>query len=447
MPKRVNVVTVKKEFNVNEPVDTPNVINYHNIEGKHLYIAPEKASWIALTDTGKEFLEYFHQGKTIKESFELLMNRGFEKNNLTDELRNLLIKMDKNGFWEAAALRDKASEIYLHLYLTNRCNQLCTHCYMNSGVSDASGEMTTEEILKLIEKFSERSKTKVTLTGGEPLLRSDFFEIAAFAQKMGLQVEVFTNGSLINEINKKQLETYVNTIQMSVDGPTPEYNDPIRGQGTYENVKRAVHLLKNGPIKLRVASVLIPANYQAFLNHYQTFAADFEKAEFKFSLIIKEGRAGSSLKFEPEYAGELAIQELLKKFYSAKLKTAGIIEPNWIVHNCGYGEVIAISSDGNVYPCALLYKPHGNIRRNDINEIMDKIQQEAASCNVENIELCRSCDLIHLCFGGCRLNNLIHNNNLLAPHCSAERKKNIYKKLVIRDNFDGLAYWLGQKSI
>lgn len=177
-------------------------------------------------------------------------------------------------------------------------------------------------------------------------------------------------------------------------------------------------------------------------NFLQKLSKEIGDVEMKFSFATTEGRAKQSDRFEKESIGETEVQKVLKILYEKKLNVMTKFEPNIVVKNCGYGEVIAISSDGNIYPCSILKYSMGNIRNNNLSEVIKSILSHSYNSNVDFMEGCPSCDLKYICFGGCRLNNIKYNHDLLKPYCPAEKKDDIYKKLVSRDNFDSLALWL-----
>lgn len=353
--------------------------------------------------------------------------------------------IEKNGFLGNAVVKAEEPETSFQLYLTNKCNLNCIHCYIDSGKIN-NNELSTEEFLSIIDECGKISKSRVVFTGGEPLLRKDFFKLAERAKKNNLKVLLFTNGTLINERIVGKLEKNVDEIQFSLDGATPPVNDRIRGKGVFDKVLKAIQLLKNTQIQLKMSLVVMPQNFDDFKENIEEIARKLENEEMKFSLAIKEGRADNSFIFPSESEGEIALQAILRILYTKKLKAMRHIEANLISRNCGYGETITISSEGDIFPCAILKHSAGNVRNGDFPEVVKKIKNNMVESNVENLEKCPQCDLQYICFGGCRLNNITHNGNILKPYCSTEKKNDFYRKLVARDNFDGLSYWLDNNN-
>lgn len=126
---------------------------------------------------------------------------------------------------------------------THRCNLTCKHCYSDSGVSQEA-ELTTVEALAVVDQLAEAGVTALAFSGGEPLIRRDFFQVAKHAVRCGLYVSVATNGTLLTKENVRRLkETGVNYVEVSIDGATANSHDKFRGvPGAFE---KALEGLKN----------------------------------------------------------------------------------------------------------------------------------------------------------------------------------------------------------
>ena len=80
---------------------------------------------------------------------------------------------------------------------TKTCNLKCRHCYMNSDAQKYEGELTTEEAKRFIDDLAEFNVPVLLFSGGEPLMRKDFFELAEYAAAKGIRPTLSTNGTLI----------------------------------------------------------------------------------------------------------------------------------------------------------------------------------------------------------------------------------------------------------
>ena len=117
---------------------------------------------------------------------------------------------------------------------TRTCNLHCRHCYMSSENKKYTGELTTAEAKKFIADLADFNVPVLLFSGGEPLMRPDFFELASYAKSLGIRPTLSTNGTLIDkEMAAKIKETGVGYVGISLDG-IDEVNDTFRGrEGAY----------------------------------------------------------------------------------------------------------------------------------------------------------------------------------------------------------------------
>lgn len=135
--------------------------------------------------------------------------------------------------------------------LIRRCNLSCKHCYATSLDIDFSGELTTEQIKATIDDLKVAKVPVLILSGGEPLMRPDIFEITAYAKAKGFYVALSTNGTLIDESNIEQIKAAdYQYVGISIDG-LEEYHDEFRRQkGSFKASLKAVQLCKEAGIKV-----------------------------------------------------------------------------------------------------------------------------------------------------------------------------------------------------
>ena len=113
---------------------------------------------------------------------------------------------------------------------TKTCNLKCRHCYMNSDAQKYEGELTTEEAKRFIDDLAEFNVPVLLFSGGEPLMRKDFFELAEYAAAKGIRPTLSTNGTLITrEVAERIKKIGVGYVGISLDG-LQEVNDNFRGK-------------------------------------------------------------------------------------------------------------------------------------------------------------------------------------------------------------------------
>lgn len=125
--------------------------------------------------------------------------------------------------------------------MTRTCNLRCRHCYMDADAHAHAGELTTAEAKRFIDDLAAFRVPALLLSGGEPLMRKDFFEIAEYASTNGVRPTLSTNGTLIDEEAAKKLKSAgVAYVGVSLDGPE-HVNDAFRGkQGAYGAAMRGI---------------------------------------------------------------------------------------------------------------------------------------------------------------------------------------------------------------
>lgn len=125
--------------------------------------------------------------------------------------------------------------------MTRTCNLKCRHCYSESEAKKYQGELTTKEALLFIDHLAEFNVPVLLFSGGEPLIRADFFDLAAYAAQKGIRPTISTNGTLIDRAVAKTLKrTGVGYVGISLDG-IGEKNDFFRGKkGAFDDALRGI---------------------------------------------------------------------------------------------------------------------------------------------------------------------------------------------------------------
>ncbi len=140
--------------------------------------------------------------------------------------------------------------------ITSKCNLYCLHYYISADPRGWSGELSRDEVLAVASDIVELGLPLVTITGGEPLLREDFWDLAGRLIRGGVRVAVSTNGTLISEDTAVRLaELGVSYVGISLDSVNPQFHDMFRGvRGAFARALRGIeNSLKAGiPVGLRM---------------------------------------------------------------------------------------------------------------------------------------------------------------------------------------------------
>jgi radical SAM protein with 4Fe4S-binding SPASM domain len=329
-----------------------------------------------------------------------------------------------------------SDEFYFQWHLTERCNKRCSHCYQNSYGKEELPLSELERILHIMEDALVKWDRfgSLSLTGGEPFLRaSDLFSLMILVDHADRfrYYDILSNGSLLDDEMLASLSKRkkLRRVQVSLEGSTPEINDSIRGNGSYEEVLRAIRNLKKHNMTVSVMTTLSRINYHDIPHLIRLL--DGEKVDtFAIERLIPEGRG---LQLSEMLVSSAEVSELYKDLYrmQSEMKYTRILmyrplfslinpeDPN-IGALCSVGNnALTIMPDGTVYPCRRLPIPIGNIFNDGLFKIWYDSEVLWNIRSPDNMKgKCRDCDLIAVC-RGCRAMAYYCSGDYLAedPQC------------------------------
>jgi radical SAM protein with 4Fe4S-binding SPASM domain len=310
--------------------------------------------------------------------------------------------------------------------VTPRCNSNCIYCLSSNKMMDKT-ELSTKEIKDTITDLSKLGLWVLTISGGEPLLRKDIFEILDHVSGLKIPIRFFTNGMLIDINIAKKLSKYkdIMLIQISLDSSCPEHHDTQRGiKGSFDKTVKGINNLIKCGITPIIASTITPIT----LNDIE------ETARFLHDLGINYLRcvpakicSEKSISHKDEIYMDLKdvkllgekIKNLSKKYEdSMKFSISAFMldysanpEQTTDMPVCTSGITsLYITSSGVVYPCIALSSPNfsaGNIKKESIANIWkdSNILKKLRKLSVDDFEKCKSCKVKNICKGGCRGNS------------------------------------------
>ncbi len=415
-------------------------VEYNNY---YLAILPETAKWIVLkTPEQVAILKMLINGTCIDDVIKKHVGSQ-------DDLISVLTQIEAKQL-ECTKTKSVFSNTRLHLHITNKCNLRCPHCYMMSGTA-YNNELTTEEIKDLCKNFQRHGGTDVSLTGGEPTVRKDFFDIAEYISSLQMKISVFTNGYFWNEENVKRIsELNIEGVQISIDGYNENSNAIIRGSGIFERALKSIDLFIKHHIYVKVA---VTAPYEIIKKHqseYIKFSRSLiekygeDAIEFNYSYFFMPGRDLSHNKIESikdEYYN--IVDNVVTSIY-------GNIEEDSFVSNltdciydsCGYGG-LNVMANGDFYFCDRIadVNKSGNIRDMSFNDIFSMMKAAEEAGRIDNFKPCGTCELKYICGGGCRaeyfrdftkITNIktINFDNIPPRICDKKKKEKLYRLMI-----------------
>ncbi len=334
-------------------------------------------------------IETYIQNYTIKEICDAMSP---EDQQYMNDIFDLLIKKEILIDYE----ENKTDSI--DLAITNRCNLTCKHCCASALPCDGSDPLSTADIKKIINNITSINPRNIIVTGGEPMLRNDFFEISHYLKdKFQGNTNLMSNGLLITEENVDELISLYNGFNISIDGYDEETCSKIRGKGVFDKVMRAVKLLiEHGVNSKHIALSMVETAYTA------------GKTELFDELNDRLGTLSVVRVFSP--IGRGRVNQKLLEIVDDKADDKSVnIKEDLVCQSCSAGRRrFAINHEGNICPCMLLDNEQycmGNILEiNDFVEFWNdrKTRQTNGYKNLQKImpqymERCKECNVRAFC--------------------------------------------------
>ncbi len=180
--------------------------------------------------------------------------------------------------------------------LIRRCNLTCKHCSSISAATDFRGELSREQVFTVMDDLMAFGVPVLILSGGEPLLRRDIFEIAHHAKAMGFYVALSTNGTLIAERNIEPIAAVgFDYLGISIDGIGPTHDRFRRLEGAFDASMRGLRLCRERGIKVGLRFTMTRDNAEE-LPQLLDLMADERVDKFYFSHLNYAGRGNKNRK-------------------------------------------------------------------------------------------------------------------------------------------------------
>ncbi len=296
--------------------------------------------------------------------------------------------------------------------LTYACNLACVHCLSSSGRRDPR-ELSTEECKTVIDEFERMQIFYVNIGGGEPTVRSDFWELVDYATAHHVGVKFSTNGSRITGDVAQRLAAsdYVD-VQISLDGATASVNDAVRGEGSYATATTAMGRLAEAGFTGFKLSVVVTRQNVGQLDAFKELADRFG-AQLRLTRLRPSGR-GADVWDELHPTADQ--QRTLYDWLVARGED--VLTGDSFFHLAGYGEslpglnlcgagrvVCLVDPVGDVYACPFAIHDEflaGNVRApGGFAEVWRHSDLFAELRRPQSAGACASCGQYDACRGGC----------------------------------------------
>lgn len=353
--------------------------------------------WIRISKRAYEIIKSIMENENHSDLSESFFDRQEDYvfiKNLYQSLEEMKILVDENTpeIWQNRMVG---------IQLTNRCNLRCIHCCADAGEGDLENELSTSEMICVFDKVIAWNPRNIMISGGEPLLRSDFFELMQYLRgNFKGKISLSTNALLINQKNVSEIVKLFDSLDISIDGVDEKTCSIVRGAGVFGRVCENVKLLKTeGGQNISLSMVFADKN--------EYLMEEFDELNKKLGTIPMQRI------FSPIGRGEVN-----KHFFSEKDENDIYIPSSYLVKDykepfsicscvAGKKEII-IAYDGSVYPCPSYWDKKyllGNIKDySSVEEIVGKAQNGCTMCkcveidNPQNCSICKDCSIRLFCW-------------------------------------------------
>jgi len=330
--------------------------------------------------------------------------------------------------------------------LTGACNLECVHCRASATKAPTPDELSTDEAKRFIDDIAGFAKPIIILSGGEPLMRDDVYEIAQYGADKGLRMVLATNGTLVtHEVAKRLKDAGVKRVSISIDGASAKTHDEFRGMpGAFDGALKGMKALKEAGLSPQVNTTITKRNLDE-LPKILDLALELGADALHIFMLVPTGRgevlAGEEVSPE-EYEGVLNwLYDAQKK---VKIQLKATCAPHYfrimyqrakqegarvesmkegfsaMTKGCLAGTGFCfISRTGEVYPCGYLPALAGDIRKQSFWEIWRNSRVFNELRDSSRLKgKCGICEFRNVC-GGCRARAYAATGDYLdeEPYC------------------------------
>jgi radical SAM protein with 4Fe4S-binding SPASM domain len=427
---------------------------FHIIHEGNLWILVHKnrPAWIVTNELGKDIASRNPLKSSNREIAEFLKNRYGPSENLEKDIQGFKEELIKAGLLEEglcveSQVSNEALEGILFL-VTQACNLACHHC--SWGSASVPEDFPRDFFYKIVKEVSSLGVKSLLISGGEPLLWPDLFDMISFASQK-LRVSLSTNGTLIGETEAQKVkEAGVSEIAISLDGISARTHDDLRGKGNFQKTLQGIDSLKREGLgeKINLHFCLSKRSIDEAID-FPKFAEKLGIRKITYLSMKKLGKASkvwNDLKPDRE-----SYQEFLLKLYETFF-TQGfpivvnsplsgfrpVVKPQERVSTCPFGTQLIVDVKGGIYPCPGMFFPDyrlGNVFDMSIEEAMRSPKfealKEAFRARQEKIGRCRSCTWRNLCRGGCTSSVYTEKGTIWETDDLCELRDKLYRKAII----------------
>ncbi|HUI39838.1 MAG TPA: radical SAM protein [Methanothrix sp.] len=305
---------------------------------------------------------------------------------------------------------------------TAACNLHCSYCRASARATPDEDEISTEEALAFIDEVAPL-KPMLILSGGEPLLRADIFDLARHATWLGLRVSLATNGTLLDSsVADRIVDSGISRVSISLDGASQEKHDQSRGAGSFQAALEGIKSLR-GKVDFQINFTITRGNADD-VSAILSLAEDLGAKALHFFFLVPTGRGREEDLISAKRQEEL-LRMIDRERSRRRLEIQVTCAPQYArlagtsAKGRGGGclagsRFVFVSRRGEVYPCGYLPLLAGSIRNKKFMEIWERSPVLQALRERDLKGKCGGCRFRQAC-GGCRARAFALTGDFLGP--------------------------------
>lgn len=411
----------------------PSTVQKFERKGKIVFVNPDIPSWLVTNKNGELLISLCNGSTSVEDIVDAFSeSQGEEYRKEVGEffhqaIASRIFELPPKGAVPIEVERQQLNLVQLSISET--CNLNCKYCYATDRMEHGR-KMSLDDYKNVVDDIvSHFGQVSFSITGGEPLMNSDCFRIAAHIKSKGCFVDLLTNATMLNEENIQKVKDNFARVTVSMDGSTKKLHETFRGPDTYDRTQYAISLLQDYQIPYMLSMTVNKLNISDVENMARKY-----KGILNFAPLFPAGNAKK---------GKEDITITGKQYYQALKLASGVnplgyceptLDEALICRRCKCaigGAELSISASGDVYPCQLLHYPEfliGNIHECKISELFfsSPVIEKCARMTVDNIKGCSTCAIKYICGGACRARAFHEGGDIMSTSLFCEYEKEAF---------------------